>query len=159
VNVMSDELVSAFIGAGATLVAAIIGWLGSTQIRDRKSMGYRRDLALVSPLGRWRCEWYRHDGTVYVFDDIEITNWVRNGRFRGKGVQPALSYSLEGEVDSTRVVALTYRTLDFPTKAYVGVACLEFNQDGNKLEGYWYGRATNGEFMGGVTKWVRLPQA
>jgi hypothetical protein len=43
------------------------------------------------------------------------------------------------------VMALTYRTVDFPTKAYVGVACLMFDVDGENLSGHWYGRASTGE--------------
>jgi len=152
---MSTAIITALIGAGATIFAGLIAWAASATLQKGASLKYRRDLRLPDPLGRWKCDWFKADGSLYVSDEVNVESWVKDGRFRGKGIQPTLSYTLEGEIDGTRVMALTYRTEDFPTKAYVGVACLLFSMDGDGLSGHWYGRARDGEFMGGVTKWRR----
>ena len=152
---MSDRIIAALIGAGATIIAALIAWLASATVQNRASSKYRRDLGLVDPVGRWECDWFNEDGSLYISDIIEIESWIKKGAFKGRGIQATLSYTVRGEIDSTRVMALTYRTEDFPTKAYVGVACLTFNIDGQSLSGYWYGRARNDAFTGGRTKWRR----
>lgn len=155
---MTDQILGAFIGAGGAVSAAVLGWGLTTTAQKWASSKYRLDLgitSLTSPLGNWRCEWFKADGSLYVADEVTVDKWIKGGRFHGKGVQSNLSYAIEGEVDATRVVALTYRTADFPTKAYVGVACLLFSQDGDALSGHWYGRARNGVFEGGETKWSR----
>ena len=69
---------------------------------------------------------------------------------------PTRTYAIEGEVYTTRVMTLSYRTVDFPQSAYVGVACLTFNIDGDKLTGYWSGRAENEKLTGGKTNWHRI---
>jgi hypothetical protein len=152
---MRVEIIAALIGVVGSILAAAIGWSLTTFQQENSSAGYRRKLGLPDPLGHWKCRWFRADGSVYVADDVEIEAWVKNGRFRGKGTQPRLSYVIDGEIDGTRVMALTYRTVDFPTKAYVGVACLIFDVDGENLSGYWYGRASDGELVGGKTDWSR----
>lgn len=151
---MSDLIIAALIGAGATVITALIGWLGSATAKNRASSRYRRVLGLPDPLGLWKCDWLKEDGSLYVSDEVNIESWVKDGRFRGTGIQPDLSYTVEGEIDGTRVMVLTYRT---PTKAYVGVACLIFSIDGDSLSGYWYGRARDGKFSGGKTQWSRKP--
>jgi len=85
----------------------------------------------------------------------EIEGWVRPGAFKGRGVQPDLSYAVYGEIDSTRAMALTYRTEDFPKKAFVGVAFLLFDTNGERLSGRWYGRGRDGQLAGGKTEWRR----
>lgn len=159
---MTDQIIGSMIGAGGTVGAAVLGWLLNFTVQKRASSRYRQTLGLsnpsghlISPLGQWRCKWYNADGTLYVEDEVTIEKWVKDGLFQGKGVQPNLSYTIQGEVDATRVVALRYRTTDFPTKAYVGVACLVFNQDGDALSGRWAGRAKNGVFEEGETQWRR----
>lgn len=152
---MGDPIISAIIGAGTTLTVAVVGWLAKVIAEVRASSKYRRALGLVDPAGRWKCDWLKEDGTLYVADVVEIEGWTKNGQFQGKGTQPTLSYTVQGEVDSSRVVALMYRTVDFPKKAYVGVACMGFDVDGKHLTGYWYGRANTGEFVGGKTTWRR----
>jgi hypothetical protein len=152
---MSDQIMAASIAATATIIAALIAWLAKEKVQDRVSSKYRSALDLVDPTGHWKCDWLKGDGSLYVSDVVVVEGWVKDGRFRGKGTQAELSYAVDGEVDSTRVVALTYRTMDFPKKAYVGVACMIFNTDGNRLTGYWYGRAKSGEFLGGTTVWSR----
>lgn len=52
-------------------------------------------------------------------------------------------------------MALTYRTEDFPKKAYVGVACLVFGMNAERLSGRWYGMGRDGQFAGGKTEWRR----
>lgn len=152
---MSDTIIGSMIGAGATIAAALIAWLANARLQNRASSKYRRDLGLLDPLGTWKCGWFNEDGSLYVSDRIDIDRWIKNGRFRGKGTQPELSYIVQGEIDSTRAMALTYRTEDFPKKAYVGVAFLTFSMDGESLSGYWYGRTRNGELAGGKTAWHR----
>lgn len=155
---MADNLIPALIGAGATVSGVLLTWGLSIIEKRRASAKYRRTLgisSLTSPMGKWKCQWFRKDGTLYVEDDVTIEDWLKDGRFHGKGIQTNLSYTLEGEVDASRVITLAYRTTDFPTKAYVGVACLAFNQEGDELSGYWYGRARGGIFEGGETRWRR----
>jgi hypothetical protein len=152
---ISNEIIGPLIGAGGAITAALIGWLAAVKLQNRASSKYRRDLGLVDPRGRWKCEWFNNDGSLYVSDVIEIESWVKNGGFTGRGVQPDLSYTVRGEIDSTRAMALTYRTEDFPKKAYVGVACLIFNMNAERLSGYWYGRGRSGEVAGGKTEWSR----
>jgi hypothetical protein len=155
---MTDQVIGAIIGASGAVTAAALAWSLNSLEKKWASQRYRRELglsSLTSPLGKWKCEWFKKDGSLYVADEVTIEKWLKGGRFQGQGVQPSLSYNVEGEVDATRAVALTYRTTDFPTKAYVGVACLVFDQEGNELSGYWYGRARNGAFEGGETRWRR----
>jgi hypothetical protein len=152
---MSNEILGPLIGAGGAITAALIAWLAALKLQDRASSKYRRDLGLVDPRGRWKCDWFNEDGSLYVSDVIEIESWVNHGAFKGRGVQPDLSYTVRGEIDSTRTMALTYRTEDFPTTAYVGVACLAFDVGGKSLIGRWYGRTRTGEFSGGKTEWRR----
>lgn len=152
---MNPQVLGAMIGAGATLVAGSVTELVKWRMSRSASSTYRQKLGLPDALGRWKCDWWKEDGSLYVTDVVEIKKWVKNGRFEGYGMQPTLTYRVNGEVDGTKVMALTYRTEDFPTKSYVGVACLELDQDGEEWRGYWYGRAKTGEFMGGRVKWSR----
>src|SRR5229473_350528 len=105
---MSDQVMAAFVGASATIIAALIAWLAKERAQDRASSKYRRALGLIDPRGRWKCDWLKEDGSLYISDVVEIGSWIKDGRFRGIGTQPDLSYTVEGEIDSTRVMALTY---------------------------------------------------
>ncbi len=138
---MNADIIKSLIGAGATIGTGLITWLLSATVGWIASYQYRRDRNLPNVICHWKCDWFWEDGKPYNSDDVYIEKWTRNGRFRGKGVLPNRTYAIDGEVDTTRVVALTYRTVDFPKKAYVGVACLKFDQDGDSLSGYWSGRA------------------
>jgi len=150
-----NAIIGAIIGGSATIAAALITWLANARLKVSSSSKYRQQLGLVDPQGRWECEWYNEDGTLYVKDMIEIEGWIKNGRFEGKGTQPTLSYTVHGEIDSTRALAMTYRTEDFPKTAYVGAAFLIFDIDGEILSGRWYGRTKSGNLGGGETKWHR----
>jgi len=154
---MNADIIRSLIGAGATIATGLITWLLSVAVRRRESYQYRRAQSLPNIIGHWKCDWFWEDGKLYNSDDVYIKEWIRNGRFRGKGVLPTRTYTIEGEVDPTRVVTLTYRTVDFPKKAYVGVACLTFDQDGDSLTGYWSGRAEKAKFTRGKTNWRRCP--
>ena len=50
---MSNEIISALIGAGATIIAALIGLLAKALAQRRSSLSYRRKLKLADPLGKW----------------------------------------------------------------------------------------------------------
>lgn len=154
-TIMSDVLTASVITASATITAALIAWLALARTRERASSQYRRNLGLINPQGRWKCDWFNEDGSLYVSDVVEIEGWVENGRFKGRGVQPKISYAVQGEIDNTRALALTYRAEDFPRTAYVGVVFLTFNVDGDTLSGRWYGRIRTGEIAGGKTEWRR----
>src|SRR5579864_8650425 len=121
---MNADITKELIGAGATIAAAVITKLISVAVRERESSRYRRERNLPNMLGHWKGEWFWEDGTLYNSDDIYIESRVRNGRFRGKGMLPTRTYAIEGEVYTTRAMTLSYRTVDFPQSAYVGVACL-----------------------------------
>jgi hypothetical protein len=149
---LAEPITNALIGAAGTVVAALITWLLSEKMKDRASSRYRKSFRIADILGGWKCVWYFEDGSLYNSDDVTIERWVKDGRFIGRGVQPNLSYVLEGEIDGAGFMVLTYRTL---TKAYVGVACLRLNMDHNKLAGHWYGRAKDDAFTGGKTEWSR----
>lgn len=88
---MSKEIIAALIGAAGTITAALIAWFASVKAQQRASAKYGRDQALVDPQGRWKCDWFNEDGTLYVTDVIEIESWIRPGAFKGRGVQPDLS--------------------------------------------------------------------
>jgi hypothetical protein len=152
---VSKEIVAALIGAAGAIAAALIAWFASVKAKQSASVQYSRAHTLVNPQGRWKCDWFNEDGSLYVTDLIEIESWVRPGAFKGRGVQPDLSYTVHGEIDSTRAMALTYRTEDFPKKAFVGVAFLLFDTHGERLTGRWYGRGRDGQLAGGTTEWSR----
>ena len=158
---VEKEVLGPLITAGGsiigTITAALITWYAAVKLQDRASSKYRSKLGLVDPRGCWECDWLNEDGSRYVKDEIRVDKWLKNGAFIGRGVQPDLSYTIRGEIDSTRAMALTYRTEDFPRTAYVGVACLIFDMTGNKLNGSWYGRTRNGDLTGGKTHWERKP--
>lgn len=157
---IEKEVLGPLIAAGGsiagTIMAALIAWYAAVKLQDRASSKYRSKLGLVDPRGCWECQWLNEDGSTYVEDLIRVDKWLKNGAFSGRGVQPDLSYAVRGEIDSTRAMALTYRTEDFPIKAYVGVACLVFDMSGDKLTGSWYGRTRSGELAGGKTNWKRI---
>lgn len=153
---MNADIIKSLIGAGATIATGLITWLLSVVVRQKESSQYRREQSLPNIMGHWKCDWFWENGKLYNSDDVYIEAWIRNGRFRGRGVLPTRAYAIEGEVYTTRVMTLTYRTVDFPKKAYVGVACLAFDQDGDSLSGYWSGRAENEKFTGGKTNWRRI---
>ena len=146
---------AALIGAAGAIAAALIAWFASVKAKQNASLLYSRQYTLVNPQGRWKCDWFTENGALYVTDVIEIEGWVRPGAFKGRGVQPDLSYAVYGEIDSTRAMALTYRTEDFPKKAFVGVAFLLFDTNGERLSGRWYGRGRDGQLAGGKTEWRR----
>jgi hypothetical protein len=153
---MSENLIVALISAGATIIAALIGKGVFTKLRERESSRYRRLHNLVDPRGRWVCKWYNEDGSLYVSDVVEIERWGKDGCFRGRGIQPDLTYTLQGEVDITRAMTVTYHTEDFPQRAYVGVAFLTFGEmDPRKARGRWFGRTRTGDVGGGRTEWRR----
>jgi hypothetical protein len=152
---VSKEIIAALIGATGTITAALIAWYAALRVKENALVKYGRVQALVDPQGKWLCEWFNEDGTIYVTDVIEIERWERPGAFKGRGVQPNLSYIVHGEIDSTRAMAMTYRTEDFPRKAYVGVAFLVFDTDGKSLSGRWFGRGRDAPLAGGKTEWRR----
>src|SRR5260370_41722951 len=128
---MNADIIKALIGAGATIATGLITWLLSAAVRQRESTQYRLAQSLPNIIGHWKCDWFWEDGKLYNSDDVYIKEWIRNGRFRGTGVMPTRTYTIEGEVDSARGSTLTYRTADFPQKADVGGACLTFDPDGD----------------------------
>ena len=141
---MEKEVVGALVGAGATVLAAIVAKLplekaASFWVRSRNNIPEIMKT-------RWSAEWLRDDGTLFVKDVVTFSKWTRKAQFEGYGEVThdgtQYKYSIVGEVSPSRIVVLTYKAERYPTEASFGMACMELSENVKELDGYWAGRTS-----------------
>lgn len=139
------QVVSAAIGAGATIIAAIIAKISFPQLSSW-IFRWRHNIADIKET-RWSCTWCFENGETYVEDTIEIQKWTGGNGFRGEGFQTrdvdgqkrTYRYPITGEISPLNVIVLTYKAEKYPTQGNIGMACLRLQVGAEKMEGYWCG--------------------
>jgi len=139
---MDPQIVSAIIGAVGGIGAALVG---KASLESYKSASFRRRHAIPDIRNtKWTCQWFFGDKELYVEDTVEMQRWTSRGSFRAIGYQSGLTYSIEGTIDPSRTVMLTYLAGKYPTEGFVGTACMTLSVKGDAMDGWWCGQVADG---------------
>ena|ERR1700676_2472585 len=143
---MKPEITAALIGAGATILAALIGLLGVFLASDVLSSRTRIHFGIekIKIMNTtWAADFKFEDGSDYTKEVVTFEKWTKNTQFEGHGEVvhsgKQYRYPITGEVSPARIVVLDYKAEDFPTEANIGTACLQLNTSGDGLDGFWSG--------------------
>lgn len=153
---MSETLVSAIIGAAATLLAVPLTVI-VTRIADRRAL-IAIDRGRAGVGGVWRGTLAQDDAAEILVEEVEMTLSVRRKRVTGRGYFRAkqkhstetatVNLTFEGGFLYERFVKLEYRNADVYTVQF-GTAILDLSNDSQTLTGAYVGF---GSMTGSVVK-------
>lgn len=138
-----------------------IGFWGAILMFHFSSNQFRKKNHIPNILGQWRCQWFDDKGnkeTPKVEDIMEITKWIRDGKFAAIGHQPQyrINYPIRGEIDPSGSISLEYRAENFPFESNRGLAFMQISRDRKVIEGHWFGKRSNGVLGGGKVVCYRV---
>lgn len=137
---MQKEIAVAIIGGIFGIVTALIGKIPVDAISSSRM---RSQSKIPSSLigSKWRAQWYKPDGKLFIEDVVTFKKWAKDNHFEGYGEviwdNKQFKYSIAGEVAPNKTVVLTYKAESFPVESNIGVACLKLSEGQRALDGYW----------------------
>jgi len=149
---MDNSLLSAIIGACATMLAAFVTIFGKNifSFKKIKSLGYPDIIA------SWKATWYIDDkDEIYLEDIVEIKK-VKGFKIFGEGINSGKgNYPLYGRFSKNLILNFIYES----SSSYVslsGVVILKIDPLGSTCKGRWYGYTKEDKLTGGDVIWKRL---
>ena len=149
---MDTNIIRALIGAGATILAAILTIYGKriTSKRKLKKLGYP-DIK-----GYWKAFWYLDESkNIYLEDTVHIKS-IRGMKVYGEGINTGKgNYPLYGRFSKNLIINFIYES----SKNYIslsGVVILKIGPLGDECIGRWYGYTKEDILTGGNVIWKRF---
>lgn len=151
---MSSPTILTVIILLSVVLGIALGLVIASFLQRRGSYHYRQRFGIPDIIGEWRCQWFDDSASSEepkVEDRLIVQKWTYRSRFIAIGQQPQfnLEYPLEGEIDPSRIVTLTYKAARYPFEPNRGIVCLEIARNGRTMAGHWYGRRFSGKLGGG----------
>lgn len=144
------DSMSAFIGAGGAITAALIAAYG----QDMKALLSSSARANRDLLGKWDCTWTtsfpkRADA---ITDVVEVRR-IRGERLIAEAHTPGYgTYKLTGRVTVSNLVTIHYSGAG-ERGPLGGVIILQVNATRSEMSGHWYEHTPERSFVGGTVIW------
>ncbi|WP_138433047.1 hypothetical protein [Winogradskyella algicola] len=149
---MDSNLVSAIIGAGATLFAGIITTFGKEINSHRKI----KQLGYPDIKGHWKASWFIDNIKEVYLEDTVVINKIKGINIYGEGINHVNgNYPISGKFSKNLILNFIYES----SKNYIslsGVIILKINPLGTECKGRWYGYTKEDELTGGDVLWKKI---
>lgn len=149
---MDTNIIAALIGAGATMLAAILTIYGKNifAAKKGKSLGYPDIIA------SWKASWYLDDKEGVYLEDVVQIKKVKGLKIVGEGINSDKgNYPLNGRFSKNLILNFIYES-GSPYISMSGVVILKVDALGTTCKGRWYGYTKEDVITGGDVIWKRL---
>ncbi len=148
---MDTNLISALIGSGATILAAILTVYGN----NIKSFLKRKNLGYPDIKGNWKATWYIDESDEVYLEDTIVISKIRGMKIYGEGLSSGYgNYPLTGKFSKNLILNFIYES-EKNSVLLSGVIILKINPLGTECKGKWYGYTKEDKLTGGDVIWKK----